>query len=273
MNTAREIRNLWDEIGRIKGRVAGSSSGAVKTFLGLNDTPAAYAGAALKNVRVNAGTNALEFVAEAGADQPGRIIFDEDFSGLALGDINGQGAYSFAGTWVNNSGAGCTATVVADPAGGQMLRLHDASAVNAAEAYIILDPGIEVLSGIVEWKMKVDVQAVGSRGYFFFIDSGIASSQGGYFRGDDTSIWYRTAAGATAKLCNAAVDTWFTVKMYFCRLADYAVWWVDDVFTQNRLIVGAGDKFNKILLYTRDIHSGQDFDIKYIKVWSLNYTP
>ena len=61
MNTAREIRNIWDEIGRIKGRVAGSSSGAVKAFLGLNDTPAAYAGAALQGVRVNAGTNALEF--------------------------------------------------------------------------------------------------------------------------------------------------------------------------------------------------------------------
>jgi len=61
MNTAREIRNIWDEIARMKTRTAGSASGAVKTFLGLNDTPAAYAGAALKMVRVNAATNALEF--------------------------------------------------------------------------------------------------------------------------------------------------------------------------------------------------------------------
>ena len=66
MNTAREIRNIWDEIGRMKGRTAGSASGSVKTFLGLNDTPAAYAGAALQNVRVNAGANALEFAAGGG---------------------------------------------------------------------------------------------------------------------------------------------------------------------------------------------------------------
>ena len=76
MNTAREIRNLWDEIGRIKGRVAGSSSGAVKTFLGLNDTPAAYAGAALQNVRVNAGANALEFA--AGGDVIGPAVATDE---------------------------------------------------------------------------------------------------------------------------------------------------------------------------------------------------
>ena len=70
MNTAREIRNIWDEIGRMKGRTAGSLSGAVKTFLGLNDTPAAYAGEALKNVRVNAGANALEFAAGGGGYTP-----------------------------------------------------------------------------------------------------------------------------------------------------------------------------------------------------------
>ena len=71
MNTAREIRNMWDEIGRMKTRTAGSSSGAVKAFLGLNDTPAAYAGAALHLVRVNAGTNALEFVAAGVGDVVG----------------------------------------------------------------------------------------------------------------------------------------------------------------------------------------------------------
>ena len=71
MNTAREIRNIWDEIGRMKTRTAGSSSGAVKAFLGLNDTPAAYAGAALHLVRVNAGTNALEFVAAGVGDVVG----------------------------------------------------------------------------------------------------------------------------------------------------------------------------------------------------------
>jgi len=71
MNTAREIRNIWDEIGRMKTRTAGSASGAVKTFLGLNDTPAAYAGAALQNVRVNAAANALEFAAGGDVTGPG----------------------------------------------------------------------------------------------------------------------------------------------------------------------------------------------------------
>ena len=53
----------------------------------------------------------------------GLKVFDSDFDSLANGNINGQGAYSYAGTWVNNSGADCSAEIMADPGGGKMLRL------------------------------------------------------------------------------------------------------------------------------------------------------
>ena len=212
--------------------------------------------------------------AAGGAVDPteaGVKVLDSDFDNLALGDIDGKGAYDYAGTWVEGSGAGCSAAIVADPAGGKMLRLADASAVNSALASIDLDVGNEILTGIVEIKAKVSEFGAGSRGYFGICDKdNDATVQGGYFRGDDDEIWYRRATNIGLKLVDAVVDTWYVVRWYFCRLADYGVWWVDGVFEQSRLQVGAGNKFDQIRLSTRDIYDGNVFDIKYIKVWSLN---
>lgn len=46
---------------------------AFLTFLALTDTPASYAGQALKFLRVNAATNALEFTAAVAADYPMKL--------------------------------------------------------------------------------------------------------------------------------------------------------------------------------------------------------
>lgn len=220
---------------------------------------------------LKSGLPSWEPAAGGAPTEAGVKIFDSDFDSLAIGDVDGLGTYTYAGTWVNNSGVDCTAEIVVDPDGGQMLSLADASGANISEAYIELDIGAEVLTGIVEMKMKVSKQEAGSRGYFFFEDKAIASEHGGYFRGDADDLYYRTASGTTAKLVDAVVDTWYTVKWYFCRLANYSVWWVDDVFEQSRLVVNTGNKFDKIIFYTRDTYSGNTFDIKYVKVWNLNY--
>jgi|GEM_PF-5199365 len=286
---------------------AGGGGGAV-IFTDLTDTPANYGGAADKIVKVNATPDALEFgadiedledvdtlvgqagkyakvkvgdagiewaeVAGNGAAAGPVLIFDSRFDDLALGNIDGKGAYDFWGTWVNASGADCTAEIVADPGNGRMLRLDDQSAVNECHASLTMTPGLsaEILMGIVEWKVKINQFAASSRGYFNIQDKDIgATEQGAYFRGDSNDIYYRSSGGTTAKLVDAAVDTWYIVRTFFDRLGDYTVWWVDGAFEQNRIIMEDGDKFDKLVLSTRDIHSGNVFDIKYVKVWSLNH--
>ncbi|MBA7546555.1 hypothetical protein ES705_38947 [subsurface metagenome] len=283
----------------------GGGGGAV-VFTDLTDTPANYVGAGDKIVKVNATPDALEFgadisdledvdpitgkagkyarvkvadagiewVAENGGEQGPVLIFDSGFDDLALGDIDGKGAYDFWGTWVNASGADCTAEIVADPGNGRMLRLEDQSAVNECHASLTLTPAIaaEILMGIVEWKVKINQFVAGGRGYFNIQDKNIeATEQGGYFRGDSNDIWYRSSGNITANLVNAVVDTWYIVRTFFDRLGNYAVWWVDGSFEQSRIAMNAGNKFDKLVLSTRDISLGNVFDIKYIKVWSLNY--
>lgn len=210
---------------------------------------------------------------EGGAQGPA-LIFDSGFDDLELGDIDGKGSYSLWGSWVNGSGADCTAEIVVDPGGGRMLRLSDQSAVNVCSVILTMTPGLgaEVLMGIVEWKMKVSALAANSRGYFSISDKDIAATeQGGYFRGDTSDIWYRSSGNNTANLINASVDTWYTVRTLFDRLGNYCVWWVDGVFEQSRIAMDAGDKFDKLALTTRNIYSGNVFDIKHVKVWSLGY--
>jgi len=278
------------------------------TFLALTDTPANYTGSENKIVKVNATPDALEFgadisdledvdsisgkagkyakvkvadagiewvaVAGDGGEQGPVLIFDSGFDDLALGNINGKGVYSLWGSWVNSSGADCTAEIVADPGNGRMLRLSDQSAVNECHASLTMTPALsaEVLMGIVEWKVKINQFAAGSRGYFNIQDKDIgATEQGGYFRGDSTDIYYRSSSGTTAHLVNAVVDTWYIVRTFFNRLGNYSVWWVDGAFEQGPVVTTTGNKFDKLVLSTRDIHSGNVFDIKYIKVWSLHY--
>jgi len=254
--------------------VAGTGEGAT-VFPDLTDTPTSYVGEAGKFCRVNAGEDGLEFAAGADGGVAGPVlIFDSGFDDLALGNINGKGSYSLWGSWVNGSGADCTAEIVVDPEGGKMLRLDDQSGANSAKATLTMSPGLnaEVLMGIVEWKVKVSVLEANSRGYFRFMDKDIgATSQGGYFRGDSSDIWYRSSGNITARLVAAVVDTWYIVRTFFDRLGNYSVWWVDGAFEQSRIAMNAGDKFDFLELETRDIYSGNVFDIKYVKVWSLHY--
>jgi len=284
--------------------------GGAEAFLDLTDTPANYAAAANKIVRVNDTPDALEFGADiedledvdtivgqagkyakvkvgdagiewgvgtgnGGAAGP-VLIFDSGFDDLALGDIDGKGVYDLWETWVNASGADCTAEIVADGEDGRLLRLDDQSGANECHASLILTEGLygEVLMGVVEWKVRVSALAANSRGYFNIQDKDIgATEEGAYFRGDSNDLYYRSSSSQTAKLVDAVVDTWYVVRTLFNRLGYYggSVWWVDTAFKQGPIQTNAGDKFDKLVLSTRDIHSGCVFDIKYVKVWALHY--
>ena len=254
------------------------TGGGPTTFLCLTDTPAGYAGHSGKFCKVNVGEDGLEFAAVNGGNgAAGPVkIFDSDFDNLDLGNIHGKGAYSYWGTWVNASGADCTAEIVADGDDGRMLRLDDQSGANECHASLTLTEGLyaEVLMGVVEWKVRVSALGANSRGYFNIQDKDVgATEQGGYFRGDSTDVYYRSSSGQTGKLVDAVVDTWYVVRTLFNRLGYYggSVWWVDTVFKQGSTRTNAGNKFDKLVLSTRDIYSGNVFDIKYVKVWSLNY--
>ncbi|GAH67369.1 unnamed protein product, partial [marine sediment metagenome] len=230
-----------------------------------------------KYAKVKVGDAGIEWseVAGNGVAAGPILIFDSGFDDLALGDIDGKGTYSLWGAWVNGSGAGCTAEIVVDPEGGQMLRLNDQSAVNLAKASLTMTPGLsaEVLMGVIEWKVKVSVLAVGSRGYFCIQDKDVGdpSGQGAFFNGDSDDIYYRASDGNTGKIVDALVDTWYVVRIFFDRLGNYAVWWVNGALEQSRIPMNAGDKFDVVRLETRASYSGNIVDVKYVKVWSLNY--
>ncbi|MGZ9097013.1 MAG: tail fiber domain-containing protein [Micavibrio sp.] len=103
--------------GKFEGYQAGSwqdilTGAATGTFLSLTDTPASYAGAATQYVRVNAGTNALEFTDEIVGTitgQPAPDFMDLDALSdvdLSVAPTDGQAlVYSSAsGTWIAGSG-------------------------------------------------------------------------------------------------------------------------------------------------------------------------
>ena len=226
-----------------------------------------------KILTMKSGLPSWEAAAGGGGEvtEVGVKLLSSDFDNLALGDVDGKGSHDYAGTWVNNSGANCLANIIEDPAGGHMLSLIDASGTYKSQVYIDFNPGCEVITGIVEVKAKISVQAEGSKGYFTIEDKGVSSKHGGYFSGNFSRIEYLTATGSTGKLVDAPVDTWFTVKWYFSRLASYGVWWVDGVFTQPRLFCNAGNKYHRINFETTTSRNGITLDIKYVKVWNLNY--
>ncbi|GAH13726.1 unnamed protein product, partial [marine sediment metagenome] len=96
---------------------------AISTFLGLSDTPADYAGQTGKFCRVNVGEDGLEFAVGGGnGGGYGKEVTDENFDSLINGDIHGQGVYSGWGAWNTDvEDADCSAQIVANPANGKML--------------------------------------------------------------------------------------------------------------------------------------------------------
>lgn len=110
---------------KIDGLTGGG--GGATTFLGLTDTPAAYAGAALQGVRVNAGATALEFAA------------------IPAGDWLADGSYGAAtGTWnlgtqeVNNVGRLLVNTAL-DDVGRIQLRSDSGAAVDNDESLSLVN--------------------------------------------------------------------------------------------------------------------------------------
>ena len=74
---------VTDDPGNNRTNVQIDAAAGVTTFLGLTDTPGSYAGAGLKDVRVNAGATGLEFydpsyvtVADAGVTRPQQPVLN-----------------------------------------------------------------------------------------------------------------------------------------------------------------------------------------------------
>jgi len=138
----------WVEIG---------TGGGATTFLGLTDTPASYAGQALKVTRVNAGETALEFAAAAGG--AALTVQEEDGAPIdtavtiirvpngmlvdnGAGDVSLMGAGpigELGGTWVSP-------TVDATHSGSAH---HNAVTVSGTPDYITLS-GQDIVRGLID---------------------------------------------------------------------------------------------------------------------------
>jgi len=163
----------------IQGALPSGGGGGASTFIGLTDTPASYSGQALKELRVNAATNAVEFVdqyayahtyaalqafslgikipdgqAIKGSDGVGRIFpFDGDFTTkidacLRVGGANmpygaiGINTDPWGGETLMNALLPATATLaINDPI---WYRANVAGAVNISGHAIIFEGGPSV---------------------------------------------------------------------------------------------------------------------------------
>jgi len=238
---------------------AGGGGGAV-VFTDLTDTPANYAGAANKIVKVNATPDALEFgadiedledvdtlvgqagkyakvkVGDAGIEWAavagdgggyGKEVIDEDFDALINGDIHGQGAYSGWAAWNTDvEDADCSAQIVANPGNGKMLRLTDGNVAGLVNTRLDADAGREIIQCLFKCKMEISTFAsTNNRGYVAMFDKA-ANFTGLYFR--DDALWWWNGASAVSIMA-AVANTWYDVTVFMDCTASKAVIWVDDV--------------------------------------------
>lgn len=138
----------------------------------------------------------------------GRNEIDEDFESLTLGNINGQGSYTHAGTWTVTADSSCSVEVVT----GKHLRLTDSNVSGDAEAVLVLDDGYR--PNECSFQIKYRHNVTNKTSYFI-----LAASAGGgspvcgigfnyteqiraWIPGDE---WYDLQA--------YSADAWYTVKI------------------------------------------------------------
>jgi len=177
MNTAREIRNLWDEIGRIKRRVAvvASSEGG-------------------------------------GGDAHAELMMAETFDGLTLGSIDGQGIYPRVGPFVSTISGTGTANVAVKAGADYMTRCASGApwAGNLALWELTFNADSYLSSGILKFKIRTsDVTGNGQLRFFYNGDVYWIIIMG------DSSFMRFKYTAAYANVTAIVNNTWYDVELHW----------------------------------------------------------
>ena len=179
----------------------------------------------------------------------GANSISENFNGLSLGDINGQGSYTNASSWdTTGTGAACSAEVV-DSLGSYHLALLDDEAAQKVVCGISLDSGYQSESGYVEFDYLHTSHNFTS---YFLLQS--TSSENDSICGigfDDLTEQIRSWDGAAwANLQSFNVNDYYTVKIVFDTDGTTADFYVDNVLKGTKTLVGSTDAVTDLVFRT-----------------------
>ncbi|GAH34647.1 unnamed protein product [marine sediment metagenome] len=195
------------------------AGGGGGTFLELSDSPASYSGQAGKFVKVKATEDGLEFAAVNGGNGGGlgRLDVDEDFEGLDIGTIDGQGSYTGWTPWVVWGNENTSAEIV-DIGGDydkilRLARTEGAGQVKCGLDFNDSDNNWGLRSGFyIRFKVRANPDNLENLWVCLRTIEGNVFRFGVRFDPTQTYKFYY-AGGAASTLWNTVDDTWYDVGL------------------------------------------------------------
>jgi len=192
------------------------------------------------------------------------IEADDIFDVLPTAAIHGEGNYDWWGTWVTGAGAGCSAEIVVEAGDDKILRLTDGNAATRVDTQLSTDADHPIVIGCIQFQVRQSSNA--KEGRIEFRDTIGANST--YIQMADTGNIQFWDGAALTNLQAYAVDTWYTIRIYWdCVSAAVAVW-VDNVW-KIRKDLTALEFINNIYIRTKAGDTGYTLDINNLKVFNL----
>lgn len=211
-----------------------------------------------------------------GASGLGRLDIDENFNGLANGNISGKGSYTGWGTWVVNADAGCSAEVVDLGGGAKILRLARTTGSGGVETYLDWndsdnDWGLRT-GTLIKFKMRINLvnnvdarmvmKSAGNYAWAIHFDASAST----------VAFW---SGGSSINLWNAANNTWYEVAILMTGAAGPAPYldiFKDKSYNATKLCDATICNVNMTRLvfnFSSGSSSALQFDIDDFKVYNL----
>ena len=141
-------------------------------------------------------------------------MLQEDFEGLSLGDINGQGSYTYFASWATALSGTSTAEVVSD--GSRCIKLIGDAGAGSQYASLVLDSDLnfDLWDGLrLHFRMKTDDVGMGTKGVAIGTGTATPLCQI-YYRNSTTDQLTFYNATTNTKLVETTDNTWAEIDMF-----------------------------------------------------------
>lgn len=177
-----------------------------------------------------------------------REVPGDPFDVLNTGNIHGQGAYDWFGTWVVTADANTQATINVLSGADKYLYLLDNSAVGYVKAELTTTSAKVMVTGVVEFEMRSSAL---NKISYFSMDKDAVLNFAVYFW-TNGQIRFQRVGGVAQDLVAYAANTWYKIRIHFDCVARQAVIFIDNVFNSRQALhTGTeGAYVNKIKIWT-----------------------